>query len=269
MRFSYCFLFLPICAGAIQIEPWLGEVYQFQLLGTYSYSHYPNVQNASVPLKKPSNDQLFAGSLEWVYGENGDGEIELEVVNTPRQSWGYRSSALQLRYLWLNDVCCDPISLMTGLIVRNVNSTSLRDVSSPYHANMNFEINTAFGREWCSKNDWLLRLFGFFGVGMGNRGSPWIRAQAAFQGYCSGRHQGQLFALGYFGFGEKSRVNTEHFFGWAKFHHQSIDLGGSYRYLFDYYGSLSLDLTYRLFARSFPKELFALYVTYTLPFSCF
>lgn len=254
---------------AIQIEPWLGDVYQFQFLATYGYSHYPNVQNASVPLKKASNDQLLAGSLEWVFGECWDGEMEAEFVNTPRQPWGYRSSAIQLRYLWLNDIQCDPISLLTGLVIRNVNSRSLKDVSSPYHANMDFEINTSLGREWCTRRELLLRLFGFFGVGLGNRGSPWIKGQLAFQGDLLNRHQGQLFALGYFGFGSKTRVDTEHFWGWAKYRHQSIDLGASYRYLLDYWGSISLDFSYRPFARTFPKQLFALYLTYTLPFSCF
>lgn len=270
MKFSLGFLLLPIVAGALEVEPWLGEIYQFQFQGTYSYSHYPNVKNASVPLKSPSNDQLIAASLEWPFNENWDGEAEVEFVHTPRQPWGYRSAALQIRYLWLNDVECDPISLITGLNIRNVASISLRDVSSPYHANMNFELNAALGKEWSQCcYDWLFRLYGFFGAGMGNRGSPWLRGQLSFQGNYQSRHQGQLFALGYFGLGNKTQVNTEHFWGWAKFRHQSIDLGASYRYLFDYWGSLDLDLSYRVYAHSFPKQLVAIYLTYTLPFSCF
>lgn len=250
------------------LEPWLGDPYAFQAQVTYGYSHYPNVQNASVPLKSASNDHLVAGSIEWCL-QNWDFELEAELVDTPRQSFGYRAAAMQLRYLWLNDIACDPFSLITGLIVQNTSTRSLKDVSCPYHANMNFELNATFGKEWCRGPDWLWRGYGFFGAGIGNRGSPWLRGQLAIQGNMQGRHQGQLFALGYFGLGDETRVNTRHFFGWAKFRHQSVDLGGSYRYVFDCFGNISLDLTYRVFARSFPKELFAFYLTYTIPFSAF
>lgn len=271
---KWILLVLPLGLSAmsvpmpLQMEPWLGDPYAFQAQVTYGYSHYPNVQNASVPLDKASNDQLVAGSIEWCL-QNWDFELEAEFVNTPRQPWGYRAAALQLRYLWLDDVACDPVSLLTGCIVQNTNSRSLRDVSCPYHANMNFELNATLGKEWCSASQWLLRGYGFLGVGMGNRGSPWLRGQLSFQMNLESRHQGQLFALGYFGFGDETRVDTAHFRGWAKFRHQSIDLGGSYRYLFDCWGNLALDLSYRVFARTFPKQLFAISLTYTLPFSAF
>jgi hypothetical protein len=267
------FLVFPIGLWALPIpmplqttDPWLGDAYAFRGRAQYGYGHYSNVKDAKVPLKSASNDQLLAGAFGWCL-EKWDVETAAEFVHTPRQPWGYRAAAVQVRRLFLDDVACDPVSFMMGCIAQNTNSRSLKDVSCPYHANFNLEFNGAVGKEWCLPSGLFLRSFAFFGIGTGNRGYPWARAKLSIQGRVRDHHQGELFALGYFGFGHKQRVNTDHFYGWAKFGHESLDIGLSYRYFFDCWGDLALDLTCRPFTRVFPEELFAIFLTYTLPFS--
>lgn len=259
----------PLCATALYVDPWFGDIYEFNFRTNYTYSRYSHVQNSRPQLKSPSNDQRFAFSLEMPPSDKFDVEFEIEFVDTPRQSWGLRSYAGQFRFLMLNDVEGDPISLTAGVNVRGVSRNSLRDVSSPYHSNTNFELNSAVGKEWSYRKYWTMRAFGFAGVGIANHGSPWLRTLAAFEGNVVDKHQYQVFTESYWGFGSQHRVNVDDFHGYAKIHHQSIDVGAGYSYLFDVWGSINFTYAFRVYARSFPEYVNFFALTYNLPFSFF
>jgi hypothetical protein len=260
---------LPLTGNALEVAPWFGNIWECNFTGNYTYSRYSRVQHGDPDLKSPSNDQRFGFSLEMPLAPTWDLELEIEFVDTPRQKWGMRSYAGQFRYLWLDDVSGDPISLTTGFNVRGVSSHSLSDVSSPYHSNVNFELNTAAGKEWSKRAFWRMRTFAFAGVGIANHGSLWVRALAAFEGNYVDKHRYQLFANSYWGFGPDRAVNVNHFHGYAKIHHQSIDIGAGYSYLFDFWGSLTIDYAFRVYARSFPEYVNFFALTYKLPFSIF
>lgn len=264
---SACMLFLS--GHALEVAPWFGEIWEFHLRSNYTYYRFSHVQNGYPDLKHPWNTQLLAFSLEVPMKDTFDTEVEIEFAHTSQQSWGFRSCAGQFRYLLLDDVAGDPISLMVGANIRGVSHRSLRDISSPYHAEANFEVNSAVGKEWSYMQYWRMRSFAFAGMGIANRGSLWIRGLAAFEGNYQDRHQYQVFANTYWGFGPNRRVNIDHFNGYAKIHHQSIDLGAGYSYLFDMWGSLNLNYAFRVYAHSFPEYVNFFALTYNLPFSFF
>ncbi len=268
IRFSLL-LFAPTLLCSLETKPWFGNVYECIFDASYTYSRYSKVQGAAVQLRSPSNDQRVALDLSIPPSEMWDVQAEIEFVNTPRQSWGYRSAAIQGRARWLNDICGDPVSLTTGLNVREVSSKSLRDVSSPYHAKFDIELNTAVGKEWSEGSHWTMRTWGFAGVGIGNQGSPWITALGVFEKNWDDHHRTLFFAEGYFGFGEKEHVNVKHFHGWGRFHHQSIDLGLAYQYHFHLYGDITVLYAHRVFAHVFPEHVNFFTIAYKIPFSCF
>ncbi|MCB1076018.1 MAG: hypothetical protein KDK59_10915, partial [Simkania sp.] len=82
-------------------------------------------------------------------------------------------------------------------------------------------------------------------------------------------HKFELYSEGYFGFGKRHEVDIRHLNGYAKIMHQSIDIGASYHYLFEIWGSLGIQYSYRVYARAFPKQASILKVEYILPFSIF
>ncbi len=267
-----CFLLAlaPLVGSALEVKPWLGNEWEFQFDTAYTYSRYPNVQDGHPALRSPSNDQLLTFDLGVVAPTpNWDFQLEAEIANTPRQSWGVRSGAVQARYQWLDDILGDPVSLTIGANLRVVAHHSLRDVSCPYHSYVNGEINGAVGKEWSKQAFWRWRAFAFAGVGMANRGSPWTRALISFMGNQEDRHQYAVFAIGYWGFGTQREVMTRDFDGYGKIHHQSIDLGLGYRYLLDFWGSFTFSYAYRLYARSFPERVNFFTLAYELPFSPF
>jgi hypothetical protein len=253
---------------SLEQKPWLGDQWEFKFIPTYTYSRYRNVQGAHPQLRSVSNDNVLSLDLGWMPGENFDIYAELEFAKTPRMK-GFRSGALQGRYLWMSDVVGDPVSLTTGLVVRGVSGKGLRDVSTPYHAQADFELHSAVGKEWGDEMTWGFRSYALAAVGMANRGYPWARGLISIAGNFHDQLRLNIFTEGYFGFGPERVVNTRHFNGYANVYHQSIDVGAQFDYLFDIWGTLRFAYTRRVFAKSFPTQVNFFTVSYILPFSAF
>jgi hypothetical protein len=262
-------LLLPAAAFPFAEQPWLGNVWEFNFSTDFTYSRYRNVQDASTQLRAPSNDKLLQFDLGLTPSEMWDVQVEMQFADTPRQSLGMRSAALQGRVLWLDDVAGDPLSWTTGVSVREVTRHSLQDVSCPYHSDVNVELNSAFGKEWSKGAFWTIHAWGLVGAGIANHGSPWLRALAVLEKNWNNSHRAALFTEGYFGFGDKHHIDVDHFSGWGKFHHQSIDLGIAYRYHFAIWGEITAAYTRRVFARTFPQDVNFFTIAYQVPFSFF
>ena len=261
-------LVAPTLLCALEVKPWFGNVFEFQLDNSYTLSHYSRVQGG-IPNKHVSNDQLINIDFSFVPTQWWSFDAEGEFAHTKIQSWGLRSIAAQLRTLWLDDILGDIVSLATGIDFRYVSHHSLKDVSSPYHAKYDLELNLALGKEWDCGIYWRYRPYIYGAVGQGTRGAPWIKGIVAFEGNRLDRHQYGIYVTGYFGFGKRDHVFINHFDGYAHIHHQSVDLTLEYRYLTDCWGHLSAAYTYRPYAHLFPSHLNAITLRYTLPFSLF
>lgn len=254
---------------ALYTKPWLGDTYAFQLDAAFIYDRYKKVQGAAVQLKHPSNDKLYTLGLGFTVSDTVDLQAEVEFAATPRQPFGWRSVALQGRYLWLNDIKGDPCSVITAINVREVSGHSVRDVSSPYHYYFNAELSSSIGKEWSSKGWWTICTYGLGAIGTANRGSPWLKYMGVFEANIYDAHRFLFDVESYFGLGSKKHVDVDRFHGWARVHHQSIDLGAAYAYHMQIWGTLGVKYAYRVFAKSFPEHVNFITFFYHLPFSLF
>ena len=262
-------LALPVSLFGLNIEPWFCNVYEFTFSPSYTYSRYRHVQHGHPQLKNVSNDHLIACDIAVPPAPNWEVDADVEFAQTPRQSMGLRSMGGQLRYLCLDDVVGDLVSLTIGASIRGVSKHSVRDVSSPYHSYFNAELTTSMGREWDSRFHWRFRAYGFGAIGMANHGYPWSRAFATLEGNLHNTHILSLFTGGDIGFGPHKQVNVDHFHGYASIQHRSIDVGIQYTYVAEIWGRIKLAYTRRLYARSFPQNMNFFTVSYMLPFSLF
>lgn len=269
MRRFIALIALPLSLQALDTEPWFRELFEFELSAAYTYSNYTRVQHSVHPLKHPSNDQDLLFGLSLPFSESMSADIELEFAETPRQVMNVRSGAIQARYLWLDDILGDPVSLTTGVVMRGVPSHALNDISCPYHNNFNFEINSAVGKEWAQGRFWQMHAYGVVALGIANRGAPWTRVNLTFQYNMRDIHNFEVFTNGYWGFGTRKDVNIKHFNSYAHIAHQSLDLGVGYRYDMNYWGALSFEYAYRLYALSFPQGVNFVTLRYQFPFSFF
>ena len=257
----------PFCLIAFEYQPWFGKLLEFQWRSSYLWSHYHDVDQGFNPTTYSSTDQWLTTGFGISPLPTWDIQIESNFADTKRHSWAYLSTGAYVRSLLLDDVAGDPISWTIGVLLRSVNGHFLNDVSIPYHAHLNLELNTAIGRELDSLYDWAFRFWGLFGAGIGNRGAPWLSAMLNLETNIVDTHRFKLFADGYFGLGSQQGINIDQFNSYANISHQSVDLGLMYRYHFELWGALSASYAYRVFARNYPEHAHTISIEYRLPFS--
>lgn len=258
---------MPLVAIAIETQPWFGDVYEFHFLGAYSYSEFHKVANAKPPYNQPFHENLIYSGLDFAFTPQWAVDADLQVAETTKQSFNFRTAAIQLRYLWLDDVIGDAVSLATGASGRFTPSYALRDVSCPSHAPLDFEVNFSVGKEWEATHDWLFRFWGYGAIGHAIRGSPWVRAIVSIETNIDDQHKFALYGVGENGYGRHVHIDVNHFDGYAKIRNKSIDLGIRYGYRMGVWGTVRFEYIRRLLAKSCPSQVNTWMVSFLIPFS--
>lgn len=254
----YCkfliFLFvLGMCQGnATEYEPWLGNFYEFELRSSGVYQGYAEISSGS-HLKKYSSSDIFLNLSLSIARPDPDGSLEFEITEarTRRQRGDIDQLQLTGRYLWQDDVAGDLVSLITGISYIQAFSSSLKDVSSFHHGLYNAEFFISLGQEKAEGTLWDARWWSLFAIGMAEQGSPWLRFRLNYDKRWYEKHETNLFLHSLWGLGRHA-LHLHHFYGYGPIQHQSIDLGLRYTYLFKFYGSASLEYSYRVYAYNFP-----------------
>jgi hypothetical protein len=260
---------LPIFGFSLELQPWFGDCLEFHFLGRYAYSRFNKVENGTPQLTHPFQVNLaylgldFSPTPEW----SVDADFQC-AESTKEHPFGFRTAALQARYLWLDDIIGDPVSLATGASVRATGSAALRDVSCPSHGNVDFELNVAAGKEFDVNECMRFRLWGYGAVGHANRGSPWVRAILSAESNYDDKHKWAFYADGMNGYGRHTHVHIDHFYGYARIRQKSVDLGVRYGYALSVYGTLRFEYIRRVLAKSCPENVNTFMVSFLMPF-CF
>ncbi len=263
------FMIKAVDVAAIDQLPWYGDVYAFRSSTSVAYSYFHYVDGARPDRSYPSNNYVAATGIGFTLNEDLDFDLDLEMAQTPRQNFSFRSSALQARYRIYNDIAADPISLVAGVNIRGVSSKSVKDISSPYASYCNFEATAAVGKEYSSLEYWTMRWSVFTALGIATHGYPWIRSLVACEANIKDVHQYGGFIEGYFGLFGKNRVLVDRHHGWGNIQHESIDLGAFYRYQLGLWGALRFSYSCRVFAHNYPEYEQRGVINYEIPFSLF
>ncbi|HLB52085.1 MAG TPA: hypothetical protein VJK48_00030 [Chlamydiales bacterium] len=264
---ALAFFALAGSAFALEVQPWFGEVYQFHLLSSYSYSWFHSVQNARPPFHKFFQENLVYFDLDFSLSPEWSVDADLQFADTTAVPFSFRTAAVQGRYLWLDDIIGDPISLSTGASARFTSSKGLSDISCPSFANLDLEVNVALGKEFISGYTWRYRTWAYGAIGQGNRGSPWVKGIVAFEMNCRDLHKWALYTEGTNAYGRHTHINVERFYGYAKIREKLIDVGARYGYRMGVWGTLRFDYLYRVLAKSAPQNVNTVMVSWLLPFS--
>jgi hypothetical protein len=251
-----CFIFLfllDVCQGsATEYQPWLGNFYEFELRSDAMYQGYAWLSSGSHLKKYLSNDVFLDFSLS-IARPDPDVSLEFEIIEarTRRQRGDIDQLKLTGRYVWQDDIAGDPMSLITGISYIQAFSSSLKDVSSFHHGLYNAEFFLSLGKEWAEGNLWNSRWWSVFAIGIAERGTPWLRFRLDYDKRWGEQHETKLFLHSLWGLG-RHPLRFYHFYGYGSIQHQSIDLGLRYTYLLEFYGSASLEYSYRVYAYNFP-----------------
>jgi hypothetical protein len=260
-------LLLPLMGSALEVQPWFGDCLEFHFLGSYAYSFFDKVQNGKPQLDHTFQSHVIYGGLDFSPTPEWSIDTDIQLADTTQQNFNFRTIALQARYLWLDDIIGDRVSLATGASARFTNSDSLHDVSCPSHANFDFELNFSMGKEFDVSECWAWRFWGFGALGHANKGSPWVRAILALETNYDDQHKLAFLAEGSNGYGRHSTVLVDDFDGYAKIRQKSIDVGVRYGYRIGVWGTLRFSYMRRVLAKSCPEQVNDFIFSYLLPFS--
>lgn len=245
------FFLLSFTQGAAtEYQPWLGNSYEFEFRTSLIYESYSKLAVDS-HLKPYSSDNVFLNAS--LSNATPDFGVELEAVEVSTRQQKGKMDQLKLtgRYSWLDDLAGDSWSLIPGFSYRQAFKNSLKDISCFHHGLYEGEVFLSFGKEKSLDTYWHSRWWSLIGIGMAERGSLWLRFQLVYERCWWDKHRMRLFLHSLWGGGNK-KLSIHHFNGYGSIRHRSVDLGLRYTYSLDYFGTASLEYSYRIYAQNFP-----------------
>lgn len=260
--FIFC---IPFVIQATDLKPWFPRYLEIQPRFTYLHQYYSKVDTNLGTQCKISKNDFYTGSIELAY-DNICGELETTVASTGGHHLAFDDVSGTFRYLLLDDVIGDPVSLVAGVTVTQVFSPALRDINTFYHGGIEAEFHLSIGKEVTSYNTWDSRTWGVAGLGIADHGSPWVHGELAWEKNWCERQHFRIFAEGIYGLGRHSLDLCIPFHGYGSIRHQSIDVGALYKYFFWDANSLTLGYAYRVHSKNCPKNVSSIFVSYMHPF---
>lgn len=245
-------LFNAMAAFATQYEPWVGNFLEFESRNSLLYQHYSSLNSNGRSIHSSADDLFLNASLSNSL-PNISLELELIAANTRYQRGDIDSFNLTARYVWLDDVIGDFVSLATGVHLVQAFHHSVKDISSFHHGKAEGEIFISVGKETAQETWWSSRWWAMGAIGSADVGSAWLRGNFVYEKRFAQEHILRGFCNLLWGMGTK-RLNPFHFKGYGSVGHESVDLGLRYIYEIPFVGNLSLEYSYRVFARNFPAN---------------
>lgn len=240
-------------AETTELEPWLGDPYQIEWRSVFRYQNFSSISTVSHLKKYQSDDAFLTASLSAALPDY-ELEVEITQARTRKQKGDVDQLKLTGRYGFMDDVAGDFLSVTPGISYIQAFKESLRDIASFHHGLYGCEAFVSVGKELSIfEAMWKNRWWGLLGGGIAEKGSPWLRFQLNYEISPVLQHQFRCFLDSLWGLGKKS-LEIVDFRGYGPISHQSIDLGLRYLYLIEFYGSASIEYSYRVYSQNFPES---------------
>lgn len=256
-------LALPGVLCATDLKPWLTPDMQFRYSVNELVQFYQTIETPNKCLRYHSVDSFTTLGLE-LSGFSYSGELEVTIANTRRQFFGCDNIRFTARYQLLDDILGDFVSAVAGVTVTQAFTNSLHDPSSFHHGILEAEAHFSVGQESICLDTWRTRWWGVAGIGCGDHGSPWLHGFAAWEINALDTRYFRIFAETLWGLGRNNFSFP--FRGYGSIRHQSVDLGGRFTYIFDIGAELSLEYSFRVYARNFPNHTNRFQLKFEYPF---
>lgn len=258
-------ILLPAWLCGTELKPWYDREFEIQTRGSALFQFYPYVHTPCKNFHWHGRDGFYSLSASLAAFEYS-AELEFVVADTEKQHLDVDAVRLTGRYRFLDDIVGDPITLTGNVIVTQAFNHSIFDISSFHHGHVELEAGFSFGREHPCMEFWANRWWGFAMCGIADTtGAPWLHLFAAWEKNWTDLYQLRFFAESLFGFGGHHIKCPNHFRGYGKIKHRSLDVGARFSYLFDYGQELSLQYAFRTIGYNFPTNASLITVTFLYP----
>lgn len=246
---------LTVQLAATELKPWHGRIYDLDVRGNCLLQQFQKVDTECGAVKRPEFDSFYHLSALIVAAESMTAEMEISVLETRHQSFGLDAARLTGRYFLLNDVVGDPVSATAGLTVSQIFKAAKHSIATFDHGGIACEAHFAVGKELSCEQFWTSRAWGVLAVGVADVGSPWLRANVAWERNWWERHHVEVFADSVWGLGNDNLKFCRDFRGYGSINYQAVDIGLRYGLRLDNDTLLSLGYAYRAYGRNCPRDV--------------
>lgn len=259
--------FLAIGLEATDFKPWYGTIYSLDLHAYCLLQQFETLDTGCGSAKRPEFDAFYDLSALMVVKEDITVEAEISALDSRHRLLGLSTFRLTGRYFWLNDVIGDPVSIATGMTVSKIFHAARRNIATFDHGGIACEGHVAVGKELSSCEEfWISRAWGVLGVGVADVGSPWLRANLAWERNWWELHRLKIFTETLWGFGNNNLNVHPSFRGYGSIHYQTVEVGLRYGYRLDNEALLSIGYAYRVYGHNCPRNANHLQLEVCYPF---
>lgn len=252
-------------AEGTQYSPWFSNLWEFTVTSSYTYSYTSKILSPEGDFFDKGPDNVPGLSLITSPWPNWSLEGEIYFDSNPQANFAYINSYITPRYLWMNDLVGDPVSLSTGVTLSFPDGSFQHDLSFFYIGDVNAEFNTTIGRQW-EKDDVIQKLWGYAGLGVANKGSPWIHTLLTYENTPCDPLTFTLYGELYAGLGTRNLNGNVPFTGYGPIRYRSIDIGTTLA-LTTRYGIVTLGADYVIYAYNAPIHAYAFSISLANSFS--
>lgn len=236
-------LFAAHSLGALSVDPWFGNVYEFE--SKLDYSHIWNHRH-----------QASVGKVGIGFMPDAAWAVELEAQGC------YPVAKAQIRHLWLNDCAGDRVSLTGGVSAATISRRALNQPLFLYHSHFETEGHLSCGKEFGFHKSGFFRAWGAAVGGIGASSSAWGRVLLSLDALLKEGHKISCTLEQGKGFGNSHSHHT-----FAHTHYRYTDLLLGYQFNKIGYGALSAGYKRRLAAHRCPHHVNTIELEINIPFS--
>lgn len=260
-------IFISFFSYAFEKKPWIVNVNEINVLSKYEYFYFSTVDSAIKQLTKTNHNNKFHFNLSFPASSKISIDSDLDLINSPRQSFNLNYFGSQLRYLILDDITGDIISFTTSVNIKISPKKSVKDISCYSMGEVTMEGNISLGKEFFKKEFCMYRIWGLGALSIANRGSPAISLTFAIDGNFYDNYLYSCKLNFKHGYGKKTKVNIEHFKGYGRLREKNLDLSFKLGKKLGKWSSIFLEYKRRVLAHSCPKKVNSFIIKSIISFS--
>lgn len=259
------FCLVPLFLHSTQYAPWYGIDKLVECRTTFTYQRADTLTIGGDSFAYHTDNYFLDLSGMLTVDPAWCLEAEILQAGTHEHQWGFNCGKITGRHLFYNDIAGEfPVSVSFGLSVAGVSQHALHDFNLFHHGYAEYEAHLALGKEFSCGEFWTSRMWGASGIGVANRGSPWVFAKFAYERNECNLYQYGIFLNGLFGLGRHD-LNPIDFVGYGAVHHTSWEVGARCGYEIEWVGNLSVEYNWRFYARNTVANCHTISATIMLP----
>lgn len=245
-----CFLSLSLLAT--EESPWIENVLKPYFTFTGGYQHFDSFDQKGDRKAYPGRGAIFSGGVYFAPPIIDISlQAELFVTRTHRHPWVIDHLKETVRFALTDDALGDPFASTIGLSLFQTPTVALHDPDFIHHAHFEAELHYAIGKECAPFEDWDFRMWGLGAVGMGTRGSPWLRGLFVMERFFNCNQFAGIFISGEAGLGSR-QLCVNRFHNYGSIAYRRIDTGFYYTYRTDDDAFLTFRLSQGVYSRNAP-----------------